>query len=842
MFQQKKFKKVVVLIIFFYLLFINQCNKEEKIQMNTLTIHYHRYDNKYDDWTLWTWLDHFNIEVNAAKKETFGLIFILDMKKYPTRGNISFIPKYKNWERKDAPDRIWNRSEPTEIWILQGNGTVFTELPNTKPSVRKAFIDGPDKINVILTHNIKKEEIPQLFPIIYFNNGDYIKPSNISLIPENSDSSNILQLITPNRIDLNLLPGEIKIKGFLPGKLYIRRILDSPEYITDEALGISYTSDETKFSVFAPGATSVTLHLYQKAESGKPDLFQLTKGSQGIWKITIPINLVGKYYTYTVNGPDPSYDPKAEVIDPYTRCVTAHNGRGLIIDDNTPIADSPIFTFQDAVIYEVHIRDFTIGENSGAKHKGKYIGFFEENTTIPGTKISTALNHLIDLGVNTIQLMPVQDFENDEFSEKYFWGYMPVNFNSPDGWFASNPLNDSRVYEFKKLVDSFHKHGIKVVMDVVYNHTSETNSAIRYNFNGFVPNFYYREKLDGSYWNGSGCGNEVRTENPMVRRFIVESLKYWVETYKIDGFRFDLMGLIDIETMQEIVKDLKAINPNIFIYGEPWTSGETPIQPTIKGTQRGEGFAVFNDNFRDALKGPWYNIAPGYIQTGKNVEAVKRGIKGSITDFADSPLEVINYVACHDGRTLWDQLKVSTENDTTVNEEELRSMNKLAAAILLTSQGIPFIHGGQEFLRSKQGSHNSYNQPDEINKIRWELKQENRDIFEYYKGLIKLRKEHPIFRMTNVEDIEKNLIFFVDIGLIVPNNCIAYKLQRDNSSDKWKEVLVLINPNRNVETFQIPRKKWILVVDDSTAGTDIIKPISESSVSVNPISAMVMYR
>ncbi len=835
-------KKVVVLDLFLCLFFINQCIKEEKIQMDTLTIHYHRYDNKYDDWTLWTWTDHFNLELKADKKDTFGLIFILDTKKYPDQCNISFIPKYKNWEKKDAPNRLWSRNVSTEIWFLQGNGTVFTELPDTKPSVRKAFIDGSDIINVVLTHNIKKEEIPQLHPIIYFNDGSQINLSNVSLIPENIGSSNILQLTTQNKIDLNLLPGKIKIKGFLPGKLYIRRILDSPEYITDETLGISYTRDETKLSVFAPGATSVTLHLYQKAEGGKPELFQLIKGKRGIWKISIPKNLVGKYYTYTVDGPDPSYDPKTEVIDPYARCVTAHNGRGLIIDDNTPIADSPDFPFQDAIIYEVHIRDFTIGENSGAKNKGKYIGFFEENTTIPGTKISTALNHLLDLGVNTVQIMPVQDFENDERSEKYFWGYMPVNFNSPDGWFATNPLNNSRVSEFKQLVDSFHKHGIKVVMDVVYNHTSETNPEIRYNFNGFVPNFYYREKFDGSYWNGSGCGNEVRTENPMVRRFIIESLKYWVESYKIDGFRFDLMGLIDIKTMREIVKALRAINHNIFIYGEPWTSGETPIQPTIKGTQRGEGFAVFNDNFRDTLKGPWYNIEPGYIQTGKNMEAVKRGIKGSITDFADSPLEVLNYVACHDGRTLWDQLKVSTKNDTTVTESELRAMDKLAAAILFTSQGIPFIHGGQEFLRSKGGSHNSYNQPDEINKIRWELKKQNKDIFKYHKGLIKLRKEHPIFRMSNAEDIKKNLIFFEDIGLKVPDNCIAYKLQRGNSGDKWKEVLVLINTERNVETFQIPRENWILVVDDSTAGTEIIEPISELSIKVKPISAMVMYR
>jgi pullulanase len=438
--------------------------------------------------------------------------------------------------------------------------------------------------------------------------------------------------------------------------------------------------------------------------------------------------------------------------------------------------------------------------------------------------------------------MPVQDFEHDDFSDNYFWGYMPVNFNSPDGWFATNLFNDSRIREFKKLVDELHKSGIKVVMDVVYNHTAETSPEVLYNFNGFTPSYYYRQKLDGSYWNGSGCGNEVRSENPMVRRFIVESLKYWVEEYKIDGFRFDLMGLIDIETMREIVKTLRSMEPNIFIYGEPWTAGETPIQPTVKGTQRKEGFGVFNDHFRDAIKGPWYNVEPEYVQTGKNVEAIKKGIEGSINDFTDSPLETINYVACHDGLTLWDRLKASTEGSATITEEELKAMDKLCAAIILTSQGVPFIHAGQELLRSKSGSHNSYNQPDEINKIRWKLKEQNNDIFQYYRGLIKLRTEHPIFRMTGVEEIKNNLIFLDSIGIKIPKNCIAYKLKRGSSNDSWGEVLVLFNPNRKSEKFVIPKGKWNMVVNDEISGIETIQVIKGKSVKLNSISAMVLHR
>ena len=323
----------------------------------------------------------------------------------------------------------------------------------------------------------------------------------------------------------------------------------------------------------------------------------------------------------------------------------------------------------------------------------------------------------------------------------------------------------------------------------------------------------------------------------MIRRYIVESLIYWVEEYKIDGFRFDLMGLHDMVTMKEIVQTLTAINPDIFIYGEPWTAGETPITPTLKGSQRGKGFAVFNDHYRDAMKGPWFNVDPGFLQKGFNVDNIKKGIIGSITDFADSPQEVINYVVCHDGRTLWDHLKASVENEKDVTEEQLKLMDKLAAVLLFTSQGIPFIHGGQEFLRSKFGSHNSYNQPDSINMVRWELKQKNIDIFDYYKGLIEIRKNHPLFRMTNALEIKKNIEFFID----VPQNCIAFKIKKGKTDDTWNEVMILLNPNKTKSEFKIPKANWKVVVNESQAGLEIKNKIDTNIVKVKPISAIVMY-
>jgi len=827
--------------IFFLFLssFLLNCKPSGNKPMNSVTVHYHRFDKLYTDWSLWTWVDQKNIEIRSSGSDDFGAVYTLSIDQYPPKGNLGILPKYKNWEQRDDPNRHWSRSMPGEIWILQGDATIYLHEPDTEPFIRKAFLDSSETLTVVLSNPIKKQELAALNPTLNLHLKTINKFKSITMIPETADSSNLLKLVLNQKLTPSDLPGTIDGNGYKSGDIFLRDILT--EYQSDADLGLIYSQEKSIFSLFAPGASSVTLNLYKKAIGGKARRISLEKKENGAWSTVVKDDIIGQYYTYSVDGPDPAYKPDLEYIDPYARCVTTHDGRALIYQDNTPVADSPTFPFSDAIIYEIHVRDFSIAENSGIRNKGNYLGFVEENTTLPGTDIKTGLNHLIELGVNTIQLMPIQDFEHNNAVNNYFWGYMTVNFNTPDGWFTGNQYDESRIREFKQLVDAFHKRGIKVVLDVVYNHTAEENPEIRYNFNGIVPHYYYREKPDGNYWNGSGCGNEVRSELPMVRRFIVESLKYWVEEYKIDGYRFDLMGLIDIETMTTIVRELRSIRPDIFIYGEPWTAGDTPITPTVKGTQRGEGFAVFNDNFRDALKGPWSNTEPGYIQTGKNIDGVKNGIIGSINDFADSPVEVLNYVACHDGRTLWDQLVASTEGDSSLTDTELKAMDKLAAVLLFTSQGVPFIHGGQEMLRTKFGSHNSYNQPDKINKIRWDYKQENWDIFNYYKGLIQLRKEHPMLRLATAEEVRKNVKFLDRRKFRTPKTGIAYQITRGNTKDNWRRILVLVNPNHQPESFSIPEGKWILIVDHSNAGVDIISPVSTTTLELKPISAIVLY-
>ncbi|MCI0525151.1 MAG: type I pullulanase, partial [Acidobacteria bacterium] len=382
------------------------------------------------------------------------------------------------------------------------------------------------------------------------------------------------------------------------------------------------------------------------------------------------------------------------------------------------------------------------------------------------------------------------------------------------------------VSEVKRMIDAMHRRGIRVTLDVVYNHTYEAITKHRvYSFEGLVPGYYYRLKQDGGYWNGSGTGNEFRTEAPMARRYIVDSLKYWVTEYKVDGFRFDLLGLVDFETVREIVRELRAIDPNLLIYGEPWAGGSTPIQITGKGAQRSDGWAVFNDHYRDALKGNVFDArATGFIQSGFNVDAVKKGIRGAIDDFADSPLESINYIECHDNHTLWDRLLISTAENASVTAADRRAMDKFAAAIIFTSQGIPFIQCGQEFLRSKGGDHNSYDKPDAVNMIRWRDKAENQDVVEYYRGLIELRRAHPIFRLDSA-DRAHNAVKFLDdyLGLAVPPGCVGFLIEDVTGRDEWARALVLLNSQPRPLEFAIPEGEWKIFGDNRRAGNSELR-------------------
>lgn len=619
-----------------------------------------------------------------------------------------------------------------------------------------------------------------------------------------------------------------------------------------QPLGALYTPQQTTFRVWAPTASAVLLHLYQAPTGGKAQSIELFRHHDanwdGTWETTLSGDWLGAYYTYTATGADPRFNAKRELLDPYAKAVTAHDGRAIVVHDETPVADRPNFPISEAIIYEVHLRDFTIDPDSGVQRRGKYLGLTESGTHLTGrADIATGLEHLLELGVNVIQLLPIAEFHNDESNDLYGWGYDAVQHFSPDGWYATERFDARRVREVKQMIDALHQRGLRVTLDVVLNHTFEALDKQRvYSFEGLVPGYYYRLKMDGSYWDGSGTGNEFRSEAPMARRYLVDCLKHWVTEYKVDGFRFDLLGLMDRATIELIVSELRALDPQLLLYGEPWAGGTTPLEIAHKGAQRGRGWAVFNDHFRDALKGNVFNArAGGYVQAGANMHAVKRGMAGALDDFTDGPLETINYVECHDNHTLWDRLLISTADDASVTEADRRAMDKLAAVLLLTAQGIPFLQAGQDFLRTKGGDHNSYNKPDSVNMIRWQKKAENYDVFNYYRGLLALRRAHPLFRQEKAEEIRKTLKFFdTQSHIPMPENCLAILLEDYAAQDEWSRALVLFNPQPRPQTFLIPQGSWQIFADHRNSGTTVLgtllAPLPATEVTVKPRSALLL--
>jgi pullulanase len=626
-----------------------------------------------------------------------------------------------------------------------------------------------------------------------------------------------------------------------------RGVLDLPEfYYAGNDLGNTWTPQATSFRVWAPTASQVILALYDQALTGKPaQEIPMDRDINGTWLTKVEGNLKDKFYTYkvTVDG------ITREAVDPYARAVTTNGFRGQIIDlkETNPAGwlthQVPAFTRrEDAIIYEMHVRDFSIHPDSGMVNKGKYLAFTETGTTGPGG-VKTGVDHLVELGITHIHLMPVYDFASiNEQVGGYNWGYDPYHYNVPEGSYSTNPEDGKvRIYEFKQMVQSLHNNGIRVVMDVVYNHTYTTGDSI---FDKIVPQYFYRTDAMGRYTNGSGCGNEVASERPMVRKFIVDSVTYWAREYKIKGFRFDLMALHDIETMRAVEKALLEIDPTIIIYGEPWQAGGSPLDPAlqfVKGAQRGTSISVFNDHIRDSIKGDTDGTVKGFVNGAKGlVPNIKRGVVGSINygdgivDFTFHPGESINYVSAHDNLTLWD--KITKTNPTDSKADQIK-MHKLANTIVFTSQGVAFMHGGVEMLRTKGGDHNSYISGDSVNQIDWERKHIYNHVFAYYQGLITLRRNHPAFRMTTAEQVKRHLEFIDS-----PDNTVAFWLKDKANGDQWQNIVVIYNPNTTAVEVILPQAgTWNIVVNGEKAGTKTLGT-ANGKVTVPSLSAYVLWK
>ncbi len=573
------------------------------------------------------------------------------------------------------------------------------------------------------------------------------------------------------------------------------------------ALGALYTKSATTFRVYAPAPKAVSVVLYENPTGDAGKLVRpLRQQANGVWEGTVKGNLHGRYYTYLVDPNDPKRSH--EVLDPYAVNSVASSTRGRI----TPLPralphGTPIPSPTDAVIYEMHVRDFTVAPSSGVKEPGLYGGWTESGTRLPNdAEIRTALDHLVELGVTHVELMPTQDFENDEESRSYNWGYITDAFFSPEGMFASNPKDNTRVHELRALIRALHERGLHVIMDVVYNHTGARASLF-----SLAPDQYYRRVPNGSLANGSGCGNEVKSESLAGRRLIIDSLKFWAREYGIDGFRFDLMALIDQETMREADRELRKINPGILLFGEPWTGGTSPLQTkSDKAAIRQLPEGAFNDDFRNALKGSPDGGDAGWIQNGSNRDALKTAML--LSGWLSSPAQSINYMTCHDNLVLWDKLVQSMPGA----DENLRiATMKLGYLALLTSQGVPFMHGGEEFGRTKGGNNNSYESPDSVNEVDWTLKKQHFDLFSYIRDAITLRKTHPLFRLRTRPEVQGR-VHFVENG---DRDVLIYTIDGGGiAGETWRRACVVLNSSSSKDAIVIPPgSDWQVALDEHGA-------------------------
>lgn len=631
------------------------------------------------------------------------------------------------------------------------------------------------------------------------------------------------------------------------------------EVYTGNDLGAVYSPKMTRFKVWAPEAESVKLNLYKQGEGDNLiEQHIMKKSANGTYVFEKQGDCNGIYYTYTVVN----HGEEQEAVDPYTKAAGVNGQRGMVI--NLAKTNPQGFEMDgyrnpehitDAIIYEGSVRDFTMDESSGVFHNGKFLGLTEANTTNHFGE-ATALDYISGLGVTHVQILPAFDFETvDEKNQKaqYNWGYDPDNYNVPEGSYAVSPYDGAvRIQEMKQMVLALHSRGIGVIMDVVFNHTYRRDDS---NLQKIVPGYYYRSDETG-YTNGSGCGNEVASDRPMVQKLIVDSLIYWAKEYHIDGFRFDLMGVLDIDTMNVIAERLKEIRPDIYLYGEGWNGGPSSLAEEKRAfkasAKKMPGIGMFNDDIRDTIKGSvFYDDHLGFVNGGTHLEnALRYGITGAVAHpqvdydaygsrpWAKEPGQSINYVSCHDNYTLWDKLSVSCPE---TSEEKKKAMNRLCAAIVFTSQGVPFIQAGEEFLRSKplpekKGfAENSYNMPDAVNSIKWDNIHEYPDMIAYYKGLMALRKAHPVFRMQSEAEMTQNLCFLSD----TPENVVAYLLKGKGADDTPENILVIFNGNDEEILYNLPEGKWKILVDDKTAGADGKKNISEKA-DVEPLSALVL--
>ena len=828
-----------------------------------IKLHYIRMDQQYADWNAWMWTLTSGGRDYQFRKADADMVATMTVDGYTTT-TVSFIVRKGQWETQEFGERKIDVST-----ILSGTVHCFV----TSGKEECDIILGDD---VVMGNKLLSAELDYDHDLICVRTSTVVESADAFCIHDHSgkkcdiaiasmageDGAYALTLTKP--LELISLYRYCLCFGGFDYPIHTTSVYASKRFSKEftydgDDLGAVWTKKKTTFTVWAPTAEDVQLRLYQAGTAGVDDLISahaMTKGSSGTWKTAITGDCNGMYYTYlvTVNG------QQVEAVDPYARTTGVNGNRGMIIDlkstdpkgwakDRNP---NPLKSYTDAVLYELHVRDFSIDETSGVSeaHRGKFMAFTETGTKAPDGH-ATGVDYLKSLGITHLHLLPIYDYGSVDESRldipQFNWGYDPVNYNTPEGSYSTDPYHgEVRVAELKKAVKSLHDNGISVVMDVVYNHVFE---AGEFCFNKIVPGYFSRFNADGSYSNGSGCGNDTASERPMVRKFIVDSIVYWQKQYHLDGFRFDLVGLLDATTINALVDAVHAEHPDVIFYGEGWTMN-TAVEPgnamatQLNATLTPE-FAYFSDTIRDLLAGR-NGETLGFVSGHTGQEEPLAYCFTAATSWCPNPTQTVNYASCHDNYTLVDKLSI-TKKDTAA--ADLIRMNNLAAAIYMTAQGIPFIHAGEEFLREKldeKGTRieNSYNASDYVNKIRWNVlgNEENAAAIDYYRGLIRFRKAHAALRLSSAKEVAANVTYRWITNEVVLFEINGKQAIPEESSDG---LLVIFNATAeskdiDLSNLGLAADSWDVFINDTTAGTEVIETITDGKLTVAPISALVL--
>jgi len=825
---------------------------------HSVTIHYHRFAGDYTGWDIWAWpRDKAGAGYNLSSADAFGKVAAFTVPASGT-GDVGFIVRQGggNWTNKDVgTDRYitsFDGSNNAEIWLIEGDSTIYYAEPTITASIINASAVAFNKIQVKLNIPLAVTSGDNGFSL----NGPTGTPTVVSVAATDhlANSVNLTLTLSGNIAfgsDLTLSQGTYGSASVDLSPLFdTKQFADAYTYAGND-LGATYTSGSTAFRVWAPTASAVSLMTYgTDANPTATTEVPMTQSVNGTWTTSLSGDQNGLVYLYqvSVNG-----DTRL-ANDPYARAVTLNGEQSVVVDlaatnpSGFATETKPAFSGKptDASIYELHVRDLSEDPSSGipAEHVGKYLAFTDLNTKTPDGKSSTGISYIKKLGVTHVELLPVYDFNSvDESNPTFNWGYDPENYNVPEGSYSSDPSNPTaRIVELKSAIQAMHAQGLRVNMDVVYNHVA---SASTFAEQLIVPGYWFRHNADGSLANGTGVGNEVASERPMVRKFIVDSVSYWASQYHFDGFRFDLMGILDVTTMNAVRSALDQIDPSIIVIGEGWNMGnvlslsQRANQSNLSGIP---GVGAFNDTIRDGLKGSVFTATDKGWATGMSAVGfkVQEGIVGmsqysqtiSSTWGNTQPSQSVNYVEAHDNLTLWDKLTAST----ALSVGDRTKVDQMIASVVILAQGVPFQQAGQEFLRSKNGDENSYKSSDLVNSLKWNLASTNVATVNYYAGLYALRAAHPAFRLATTAAVRSTLKFVSQA-----KGVISYTLNGKAAKDKAGTIFVAHNPNKVNVTVKLPATgTWSVLVNGAKAGTKALAKVKGKTAVVPAYSTLVL--